>query len=78
MIKYFFLFFILIILFKDKKKIEKFMLCPMEYNEIVNNLEENFVDQLRGYTPNDYLYLTENVRGSKPIPVNANFLNNKY
>ena len=45
-----------------------------------NNLQKikssNNAKPLRGYTPNDYLYLTENVE--ELIPVNSNFFRNKY
>ena len=39
---------------------------------------QEYLDELRGYTPNDYLYLTENVDIDVPLPVNANFFLNKY
>tara|TARA_B100000700_G_C14618057_1_gene656851 strand:- start:29 stop:175 length:147 start_codon:yes stop_codon:yes gene_type:complete len=39
---------------------------------------QEYLDELRGYTPNDYLYLTENVVTDEPLPVNVNFFLNKY
>ena len=57
---------------------EPFMNCPESYNKVVNDIQKNYVDQLRAYTPNDYIYITENITENLPIPVNMNFLNNKF
>ena len=57
---------------------EYFMNCPESYNKVVNNIQKKYVDQLRAYTPNDYIYITENVKDNLPIPVNVNFLDNKF
>ena len=48
------------------------------YNKVVNDIQKNYVDQTRAYTPNDYIYITENVKNNLPIPVNVNFLDNKF
>ena len=56
---------------------ENYNNCPLSY---LNNLKKikssNNAEPLRGYTSNDYLYLTENVE--ELIPVNSNFFRNKY
>ena len=52
---------------------EYFMNCPENYNKVVNDIQKNYVDQTRAYTPNDYIYITENVKNNLPIPVNVNF-----
>ena len=57
---------------------EYFMNCPESYNKVVNDIQKNYVDQTRAYTPNDYIYITENVKNNLPIPVNVNFLDNKF
>ena len=57
---------------------EYFMNCPENYNKVVNDIQKNYVDQTRAYTPNDYIYITENVKNNLPIPVNVNFLDNKF
>ena len=59
------------------KSTEYFMNCPESYNKVVNDIQKNYVDQTRAYTPNDYIYITENVKNNLPIPVNVNFLDNK-
>tara|TARA_B100000683_G_C12162342_1_gene420656 strand:+ start:63 stop:377 length:315 start_codon:yes stop_codon:yes gene_type:complete len=60
------------------KSTEYFMNCPESYNKVVNDIQKNYVDQTRAYTPNDYIYITENVKNNLPIPVNVNFLDNKF
>ena len=60
------------------KSTEYFMNCPESYNKVVNGIQKNYVDQTRAYTPNDYIYITENVKNNLPIPVNVNFLDNKF
>lgn len=57
---------------------EYFMNCPESYNKVVNDIQKNYVDKTRAYTPNDYIYITENVKNNLPIPVNVNFLDNKF
>ena len=57
---------------------EHFMNCPESYNKVVNDIQKKYVDQTRAYTPNDYIYITENVKNNLPIPVNVNFLDNKF
>ena len=53
--------------------------CPKMYNDQLNKIKsQEYLDELRGYTPNDYLYLTENVVTDEPLPVNVNFFLNKY
>ena len=63
---------------KLNKSTEYFMNCPESYNKVVNDIQKNYVDQTRAYTPNDYIYITENVKNNLPIPVNVNFLDNKF
>lgn len=80
MIKYF-LFFITIFIFyinftNDIK--EGYMECPESYNKKIREIQKKYVEQLRAYTPNDYIYITENIKENLPIPVNMNFLNNKF
>ena len=77
MIKYFFLFVIVIALIKFNKH-EGYMDCPESYHQKIKNIQKNYVDQLRAYTPNDYIYITENISDNLPIPVNMGFLNNKF
>ena len=48
-----------------------------DYSKFKLDIQE-YLDELRGYTPNDYLYLTENVVTDEPLPVNVNFFLNKY
>ena len=78
MIKYFLLFIIVVIFFIKFNNYEGFMECPETYNQKFNTLKKNYVEGARGYTPNDYIYITENVVDNLPIPVNMNFLNNKF
>ena len=75
--------FVVNVLFLNKstelnKSMEYFMNCPESYNKVVNDIQKNYVDQLRAYTPNDYIYITENITENLPIPVNVNFLDNKF
>ncbi len=63
---------------KSTESTEYFMNCPESYNKVVNDIQKNYVDQTRAYTPNDYIYITENVKNNLPIPVNVNFLDNKF
>ena len=78
MIKYFLLFVILILYLIKFKNHEGFMDCPESYHQKINDIQKNYVEQLRAYTPNDYIYITENISENLPIPVNMNFLNNKF
>ena len=58
---------------------ENYVNCPKMYNDQLNRIKsQEYLDELRGYTPNDYLYLTENVITDEPLPVNVNFFLNKY
>ena len=58
---------------------ESYVNCPKLYNDQLNKIKsQEYLDELRGYTPNDYLYLTENVVTDEPLPVNVNFFLNKY
>tara|TARA_B110000967_G_C18811049_1_gene523610 strand:- start:640 stop:804 length:165 start_codon:yes stop_codon:yes gene_type:complete len=52
--------------------------CPESYHQKIEEIQRNYVEQLRAYTPNDYIYITENITDDLPIPVNMNFLNNKF
>ena len=78
MIKYFLLFVILILFLIKFNNYEGFMKCPESYHKVVNEIQKNYVDQLRAYTPNDYIYITENISDNLPIPVNMGFLDNKF
>ena len=42
------------------------------------SITTNNVNQLLGYTPNEHLYRIMEFKSSEPLPVNANFFNNKY
>jgi len=58
---------------------ENYINCPKLYMDQLNKIKsQEYLDELRGYTPNDYLYLTENVDIDVPLPVNSNFFLNKY
>ena len=78
MIKYFLLFVILILFLIKFKNNEGFMDCPESYHQKIEEIQKNYVGQLRAYTPNGYIYITENITDDLPIPVNMNFLNNKF
>ena len=78
MIKYFLFFTVITITLIKFKNNEGFMDCPESYHQKIKNIQKNYVEQLRAYTPNDYIYITENITENLPIPVNMNFLNNKF
>jgi len=78
MIKYFLIFTVWLLALIKFNNYEGFMECPGDYNKKFNNLKNNYVEGSRAYTPNDYIYITENVLDGLPIPVNMNFLNNKF
>ena len=71
---YIVLIIILIIISVSK---ENYSNCPRSYMDNLNKIQSlKPAEPLRGYTPNDYLYMTENV--TELIPVNSNFFRNKY
>ena len=77
MSRFLFLLVIIFIIIVKFKIPENFINCPETYQDKLISIKKVYVDQLRAYTPNDYIYITENVV-DLPIPVNSNFLNNKY
>jgi hypothetical protein len=78
MIKYFLVVVILILFLIKFKNNEGYMECPESYHKKIEDIQKNYVDQLRAYTPNDYIYITENISDNLPIPVNIGFLDNKF
>ena len=78
MIKYFLVVVILILFLIKFKNNEGYMECPESYHQKIEDIQKNYVDQLRAYTPNDYIYITENISDNLPIPVNIGFLDNKF
>ena len=52
---------------------ESFMNCPKMYEKINHKLLEKHIPSLRGFTNNEYIYLTEYYKSKEPMPINAGF-----
>lgn len=76
------LFFIIFFLLSSVFIREGFENCDNLVDPLGKHLDglrkKNNVDQLLGYTPNEHLYHVLEYKSSNPLPVNANFFNNKY
>lgn len=70
--------FILILVFNKDIK-ESFQNCiEYAYNNNLQVFKKNQGKMSLGYNPNDYIYKTLLMQSDDPLPVNANFFNNKY
>ena len=49
------------------------MNCPEMYKKINHKLLEKHIPSLRGFTNNEYIYLTEYYGSKEPMPINAGF-----
>lgn len=71
------LLFVIYLFNKDIK--ETFENCiEYAYNNNLQVFKNNPAKMSLGYNPNDYIYKTLLMVSDDPLPVNANFFNNKY
>jgi len=88
-VKYILLLLIIIILnninintIYDEVLREKYLNCPIDYNDNLQQLiQKSNNNPLRGYTKNDYLYKMEkmeNIKMNDPLPINSKFFYNQY
>ena len=70
---------LMVILMINKDIKETFKNCiEYAYNNNLQIFKNNQGKMSLGYNPNDYIYKTLLMVSDDPLPVNANFFNNKY